>query len=102
MKIIKHRNLNDCKVLVESEKGGKHYALVQTSMRKVWSWKAGWHWKETTKDIYYILWGNEPNYETMGYTGVFTEKGNAVKSQSNAISLFTKMMIAGEHLHFKM
>ena len=102
MKTFNHEKLNECKILVESEKAGKHYALVQSCTRKNWSWRSGWDWRESSQDIFYIMWGNEANYETMGHTGLFTDRGNPVKSQARAIKLFTEMMIVGANIEFKM
>jgi hypothetical protein len=109
-KIIEHPRIGNCKVLVEAEVADKHFVLVESLKSPHWDYMIGEkpvNWRRATtrtglssKRQYYVLWGNTPDFATMGITQLLTDKLNAVTGKT-VVKRFFEIINASETISFK-
>lgn len=108
-KKLEHPKIGDCKVLIEAEVAGKYFTLIQSHMaprydkmsRNPVGFKYS-HSRTSTKlkSQYYVLWGNTPDFATMGITQLLTDKLNAVTGKT-VVKRFFEIINASETISFK-
>lgn len=104
-----HPKIGSCKVLIEAEVAGKFFTLIQSHVgptydrmdsRKVTFFTYSWSKpRDKPKSHYYVLWGNTPDFATMGITQLLTDKLNAV-APSTIVKRFFEIINASENITF--
>jgi hypothetical protein len=108
--MTEHPKIGNCKVLIEAEIGNKYFTLVQSYMTPRYDRMHGTqligfkhsHSRTGTKlkSQYYVLWGNTPDFATMGITQLLTDKLNAVTGKT-VVKRFFEIINASETISFK-
>jgi hypothetical protein len=108
-KKAEHPKIGDCKILIEAEIAGKYFTLIQSHMaprydkmsRNPVGFKYS-HSRTSTKlrSHYYVLWGNTPDFATMGITQLLTDKLNPI-SERTIVKRFFEIINAADTLTFK-
>lgn len=107
--MTEHPKIGNCKVLIEAEVGNKYFTLVQSYTKprydrmdtRLIEFKYS-HSRTGTKlkSQYYVLWGNTPDFATMGITQLLTDKLNAVTGKT-VVKRFFEIINASENISFK-
>lgn len=105
---IEHPKIGSCKVLIEAEVAGKFFTLIESHMTprydKMSRNPVGFKYSHSRTGLklrthYYVLWGNTPDFATMGITQLLTDKLNTV-GERTVVKRFFEIINASENMTF--
>ena len=105
---IEHPKIGSCKVLIEAEVAGKFFTLIESRLEprydKMSRNPIGFKYSYSRTGLklrthYYVLWGNTPDFATMGITQLLTDKLNTV-GERTVVKRFFEIINASENMTF--
>ena len=104
-----HPKIGNCKVLIGAEVAGKHFTLIESynvpkydSYNRTKPYDFGFPFSSKSRKLkrqYYVLWGNTPDFATMGITQLLTDKLNTVTDKT-IVRRFFEIINASENIIF--
>jgi hypothetical protein len=106
---VTHPKIGSCKVLIEAEVANKYFTLIESynvpkydSYHQTKPYDFGFPFSSKSRKLkrqYYVLWGNTPDFATMGITQLLTDKLNTVTDKT-IVRRFFEIINASENMTF--